>query len=103
MIRNFHPGVVVLYRKQKRSVRPGPHARDIRPDENGDSYSYSVDKFWRVVDIRPDRLPDFRDWSFGGCGLEAGGGEQETGGDGGPGEGAGEVHRIAPVRRRRVS
>ena len=54
MVRHIHPGDVVLYRKQKRSVRPGPHARDIWPAENGDTYSYSVDKFWRVVDVRPD-------------------------------------------------
>jgi hypothetical protein len=47
-------GDVVVYRKQKSSVHPGPHARDIQPAVHGDFYSYSVDKFWRVVAVRPD-------------------------------------------------
>jgi hypothetical protein len=46
---------VVVYRKQKSSVHPGPHARDIQPAEHGDTYSYSVDKFWRVVAVQLDR------------------------------------------------
>jgi hypothetical protein len=52
----FRPGDVVVYRKQKSSARPGPHARDIQPALHGDSYSYSVDKFWRVIGIRPDNM-----------------------------------------------
>jgi hypothetical protein len=47
----FQPGDVVVYRKQKSSARPGPHAKDIEPAPHGDSYSYSVDKFWRVIDV----------------------------------------------------
>jgi hypothetical protein len=47
----FQPGDVVVYRKQKSSICPGPHARDIQPALHGDSYSYSVDKFWRVIDV----------------------------------------------------
>jgi hypothetical protein len=45
---------MVVYRKQKVSVHPGPHARDVRPAPNGDSYSYAVEKFWRVVAVQPD-------------------------------------------------
>jgi hypothetical protein len=52
----FQPGDVVVYRKQKSSVHPGPHARDIQPAVHGDSYSYAVDKFWRVIDVRPDNM-----------------------------------------------
>jgi hypothetical protein len=50
----FKPGDYVVYRKQKFSVRPGPHAREICPAPNGDLYSYGVVKFWRVVAVQPD-------------------------------------------------
>jgi hypothetical protein len=50
----FRLGDVVVYRKQKSSVHPGSHARDIQPAPHGDLYSYSVEKFWRVVAVRPD-------------------------------------------------
>jgi hypothetical protein len=51
----FRPGDVVVYRKQKSSVHPGPHARDIHPAPHGDFYSYAVDKFWRVVAVQPSK------------------------------------------------
>jgi hypothetical protein len=54
MSAHFRPGDVVVYRKQKSSLHPGPHARDIQPAANGDSYYYSVEKFWRVVVVQPD-------------------------------------------------
>jgi hypothetical protein len=47
----FKPGDYVIYRKQKFSVHPGPHAKEIRPSPNGDFYSYEVDKFWLVVAV----------------------------------------------------
>src|SRR5262249_52456659 len=50
----FRPGDVVVYRKQKSSLHPGPHARDIQPAPHGDFYSYSVEKFWRVVALQSD-------------------------------------------------
>lgn len=50
----FRPGDVVVYRKQKSSLHPGPHARDIQPAPRGDSYSYLVNRFWRVVAVQPD-------------------------------------------------
>lgn len=50
----FQPGDVVVYRKHKSSVRPGPNAKDVHPAPHGETYSYSVDKFWRVIDILPD-------------------------------------------------
>ena len=50
----FQPGDVVVYRKQKRSLRPGSHARNIQPAPHGDTYSYLVDKFWRVDAVRTD-------------------------------------------------
>lgn len=54
MSARFQPGDVVVYHKEKSSVHPGPHARDIQPAPHGDSYSYSVDKFWRVIGVLPD-------------------------------------------------
>src|SRR5690349_13397043 len=54
MFARFRPGDVVVYRKQKNSVHPGPHARDIQPAPHGDSYAYAVEKFWRVEAVRPD-------------------------------------------------
>jgi hypothetical protein len=54
MSASFHQGDVVVFRKQKSSSRPGPNARYIDPAPYGDTYSYSVDKFWRVVAVRPD-------------------------------------------------
>jgi hypothetical protein len=56
MVVNFRPGDVVVYRKQKSSQRPGPHARDIQPAPHGDLYSYSVEKFWRVIRVQPDDI-----------------------------------------------
>jgi hypothetical protein len=47
----FQPGDYVIYRKQKFSVHPGPHAKEIRPCPHGDFYSYEVDKFWVVVAV----------------------------------------------------
>jgi hypothetical protein len=45
----------VIYRKHKLSVRPGPNARDIQPAPNGDTYSYCVPKFYRVISVEADR------------------------------------------------
>jgi hypothetical protein len=49
----FKLGDCVIYRKQKSSTRPGPNAKEIYPAPNGDSYSYEVDKFWKVVALHP--------------------------------------------------
>jgi hypothetical protein len=51
---HFKPGDLVVYRKQKFSVHPGPNARGIFPAPNGDYYTYCVDKFWKVVTVQPD-------------------------------------------------
>jgi hypothetical protein len=51
---DFQPGDLVIYRKYKFSVHPGPHAKAIHPTPKGEYYSYCVDKFWRVVSVEPD-------------------------------------------------
>jgi hypothetical protein len=55
MAAHFRPGDCVIYRKQKLSTHPGLHARDIEPAPNGDTYSYLVDKFYRVIAVQPDQ------------------------------------------------
>ena len=52
----FRPGDVVVYRKQKCSAHPGPHAREVEPMPNGDDYSYLVEKYWRVVAVHDSVL-----------------------------------------------
>jgi hypothetical protein len=52
--RHLRPGDCVIYRKQKHSAHPGPHAKDIHPAASGDTYTYCVPKFYRVVAVQPD-------------------------------------------------
>lgn len=52
--RNFSPGEPVFYRVTKRSPHPGPRATDVAPEPRGEDYSYHVDKFWVVSEVRPD-------------------------------------------------
>lgn len=52
--RSFTRGDPIVYRMQKHSRRPGPRAKDVRAAPRGDTYCYSVDKFWVVADARPD-------------------------------------------------
>ena len=54
MARQFRPGDCVVYHKQKLSAHPGPH-QDIHPAPNGDTYTYSVLKFYRVVAVPTDQ------------------------------------------------
>lgn len=50
----FQPGDWVIYRKTKHSSKPGERACHVTPAPNGDSYSYTVDKFWIVTDVKQD-------------------------------------------------
>jgi hypothetical protein len=47
----FHPGDLVIYRKQKISLCPPRGAKCVSPAAHGDHYSYLVDKFWMVIAI----------------------------------------------------
>ena len=47
-------GQPVVFRKQKASDSPGPHAQAIRPCERGEDYRYFVDKLWAIGEIRDD-------------------------------------------------
>ncbi len=39
---------LVVYSKQKHSVSPGPRAREVEAAARGETYSYTVDKFWII-------------------------------------------------------
>ncbi len=52
--RKFKPGDWVIYRKTKHSEHPGPRAENISPAPHGEGYSYTVDKFWIVREVRQD-------------------------------------------------
>jgi hypothetical protein len=54
MANGFRPGDYVVYKKTKFSRRPGPRAVNVRPASNGDSYSYTVDKYWVVQRVAED-------------------------------------------------
>lgn len=54
MASKFRPGEAVIYLVTKRSTHPGPRATEIRPAKRGDSYTYHVEKYWRVKETRDD-------------------------------------------------
>ena len=53
-IRNAVVGDRVVYSKDKVSVAPGPRATEVSPAPKGDEYSYLVDKYWVVKEVRDD-------------------------------------------------
>lgn len=53
---NFRPGDPVIFRKTKRSERPGSRAKNVHPATKGEQYVYEVDKFWVVAEVHDDRL-----------------------------------------------
>lgn len=52
--RVFKQGDRVIYCKSKCTTHPGRRARDVFAAANGDTYVYSVEKCWVVVDVRID-------------------------------------------------
>ena len=52
--KTFRRGDFVVYRKMKHKTHPGRRARGVRPQANGDDYSYYVEKFWVVIDVLAD-------------------------------------------------
>ena len=47
-------GDFVVYRKTKYSEHPGTRAKQVRPSAGGEDYTYLIDKFWIVTEIRDD-------------------------------------------------
>jgi hypothetical protein len=56
MSRHFVVGDRVVYSRQKHSSSPGPRAQEVTPAAHGESYSYLVDKYWRVIAVEPDGI-----------------------------------------------
>ena len=51
---DWQPGQWVIYRKSKQSSAPGPRAASVQAHAKGDRYSYVVDKFWVVDEVKDD-------------------------------------------------
>jgi hypothetical protein len=51
MNHQFKVGDPVIYQRTKRSTHPGPRAEKIYADPHGETYTYIVDKFWRVKQV----------------------------------------------------
>ena len=49
-------GALIVYRMQKVSTCPSARAYEVHPAEQGDTYSYIVDKYWTVADVLADGL-----------------------------------------------
>jgi hypothetical protein len=49
---SYQRGDLVIYTVTKQSAHPGPRAREIHPSQLGEDYSYLVDKFWMVAELR---------------------------------------------------
>lgn len=50
----YRVGDHVVFSMPKHTNHPGPRAKHIEPENRGEEYSYSVDKYW-IVDEVPDR------------------------------------------------
>jgi len=59
-MRQFEAGDPVVYHKTKTSTHPGPRAESVRPAAHGDSYSYTVDKYWTVSALVDDETVELR-------------------------------------------
>ena len=47
-------GDFVIFSKSKSSTHPSPRATEIFPAQHGDTYSYIINKIWKVVQIFDD-------------------------------------------------
>jgi len=54
--KKFKVGDRVIYRKPKKSESPSPNAINLWPERTGDSYRYTIKKYWAVVQVDGDRI-----------------------------------------------
>ncbi len=47
-------GDFVVYQKEKISTHPSPRAENVFPSRHGDTYSYVIKKFWKVLRVFDD-------------------------------------------------
>lgn len=52
----FRPNDWVVYTREKHSLSPGPRAKNVSPSPHGETYSYEVDKYWIVRQVRENEL-----------------------------------------------
>lgn len=52
--KQFHVGDKVVLTLDKFGVNPGRRAKNIAPAPHGELYSYQVDKYWVVTEVRAD-------------------------------------------------
>lgn len=52
--RTFRTGDRVVYCRMRHKTQPGRRARAVQPARHGDDYSYYVEKFWVVLEVRDD-------------------------------------------------
>jgi len=50
----FKPGDRIVYRQTKHSNHPTPRAVEVRPEPNGEFYTYDVLKYWIVAGVKAD-------------------------------------------------
>jgi len=53
-VHEYRCGEPVIFRRAKFSTRPGPRAELVEPAPRGETYSYIVEKFWVVREVRHD-------------------------------------------------
>ena len=56
MIGSFSPNDWVVYTREKHSLSPGRRAKNILPSPHGEMYSYEVDKYWVVRQVKDGLL-----------------------------------------------
>jgi len=49
-------GEFVIFQKLKASTHPSVRAKNIHPARHGDTYYYSIDKLWKVVQVSNDKI-----------------------------------------------
>ena len=52
----FKVGDFVVYQKWKCSTHPSLRAKTVRPAQYGETYSYAIEKFWKVVRVFDDTI-----------------------------------------------
>ena len=52
----FKVGDFVVYHKRKTSTHPSLRAKAVYPARHGETYSYVIDKFWKVINVFDDAI-----------------------------------------------
>ena len=53
---SYKIGQPVVYRRFKYSASPGARADNVMPESHGEGYSYEVDKYWVIQEVRDGSL-----------------------------------------------